>query len=105
MVDENLGNRIKSLPISSAGVDKWFNMRHLLNNYVVATNVISPTEAEKFKFDLAGLFKIKFEMKEELILPHILVNGYNSSTEYNGDRLEFKFLDYGSLQTFISRNE
>lgn len=78
----------------------------LMNNWNVVTSVlidkhlereieITPTIAAKYTFDMYGLFLNELGIQPELIYPHIRVNGYSSSSEYEGINKYIKLIDTG----------
>lgn len=80
---------------------KWNSIRDLLLEKHIATTVsVSVVDAEKFKFDLHGLFKFSLNMADYEIYPHMIVNGYTSSTDYNGELLRFKIINSNTLNTY-----
>lgn len=79
-------------------VKKWNTLKPILKSrYVVSINEIGPLIAEKYKFDLWGMFKNHLYIPEQYIYPHIIANDYDSSNEYDGSRLRFKILDMKEL--------
>ena len=79
-------------------VKKWNTIKSIIKTrYVVSINEISPVIAEKYKFDLYGMFKNYLSIPEHYIYPHIIANDYDSSNEYDGSRLRFKILDTKEL--------
>lgn len=89
----------------------WISMYpYLKEKYTLATSIkkVSVTDANRFIGDLAGLFKHVIQISPDFILPHILVNGYNSSCDYDGTQLEFILLDNNILsriQTMLHRSK
>lgn len=82
-------------------INKWNNIRIILKQkYVIATKEISTSDSRKYLHDLEGLFSDIFYTKPEFIYPHIIVNGYNSSCDYNGEILRFKILDNTALNNY-----
>jgi len=83
-------------------LNKWDSARDILEkNYIDRTLTIDIATAAKYRFDLAGLFKYS-GIHQRFIYPHILVNGYNSSLEYDGNILEFKLINEQKLQELYS---
>lgn len=88
-------------PLSRDLVIKWNNIREvLLKNHVVSTVEISVVDAERYLFDLHGLCITSLRLPEYQVYPHMIVNGYTSSTDYNGELLRFKLLDAGKLLNY-----
>ena len=81
----------------------WNNVKDLLGGYVVNTVEVGPAIIEKYVGDMHGLFKDQFSMRDELIYPHILVNGYLSSSDFNGEILRIKLLDERKLSDYLLR--
>ena len=66
------------------------------------TKEISPQLAEKYKFDLYGLFYTEFNIPKQLIYPNIRLNGYDSSYCYDGKKLRFKLFESSGLSNFLT---
>lgn len=82
-------------------INKWDNIKLILKyKYVTGVKECNSLEAEKYKFDLWGLFRNVFRIEEHLIYPHIIVNDFNSWTDYNGNQILFKMLDNGVLSKY-----
>ena len=82
-------------------VTKWNSVIDTLRQYsVTKVKEISPVDSEKYKFDLWGLFKNEIGVDEKFIYPHIRVNGYDSSNQYEGKKLKFKLLDPSTLERY-----
>jgi len=71
----------------------------LYNLHVSKSVTIQGTIAEKYRSDMYGLFKY-LGISDEYIYPHIRVNGYNSSREYDAMLLNIKILDISILNTY-----
>lgn len=100
----NLSNRInKDLVTTSSIIGSWNAVIASLEDSVVNVVEIKPTIAEKYRFDMAGLFKEVFNMSENYIYPHIRINGYNSSDDYYGEKLNIIMLDYNKLDEYITQ--
>lgn len=103
MNGENIGQKIETdnYVISKDLVIEWNRIKLLLQSkYVVTTKEITPVQAEKYKFDLFGLFRDVMRIPEQYIYPHIICNGYDSSQCYNGDKLRFDILDNPTLMKY-----
>lgn len=72
----------------------------LMRNHVVSVKETTPLYAEKYKFDLWGLFRDVFFIDTPYIYPHMICNGYDSSNIYNGNQLRFNILDNNILTTY-----
>ena len=81
--------------VTKSIVYKWNSIKDLLisKHLLSSPYVISAVVAEKYKFDLYGLFRNELNLPDYQIYPHILVNGYTCSTDYYGERLAFKLID------------
>lgn len=80
---------------------EWNRIKLLLmTKYVVTTKTITPLNAEKYRFDLWGLFRDIIQIPETYIYPHIICNGYDSSQCYDGGRLTFDILDNPTLMKY-----
>jgi len=80
--------------------DMWFMLKNkLLNEAVTSVIEIKPTEALKYVHDMEGLF-LSLDIDTNYILPHIIVNGYNSSRKYDGMNLNIKILDVSKIDLF-----
>ncbi len=97
----NVSKLISTRTVDSSLIEYWNNLIHdLLNNHVTNEVSISPVLAEKYKFDLDGLFANEFNIQEEYIYPIIRVNGYDSSNCYDGGKLKLLLLDTSVLTTY-----
>lgn len=92
---------INSTVISKTYYNDWINVQDLLPD-MLSGNIaeIPPAKVAKYRFDLYGLFKEYFNMEDRYIFPHILVNGYLSSSDFNCELLRFKLLDTGKLNEY-----
>ena len=88
--------------VNSLGITSmWCNIQPMLREmYVVGEKNISGVIAEKYKHDMYGLLR-NMEIPDAHILPHILVNGYNSSREYDGRLTNIKILDGSRLDIYL----
>ena len=99
---KNLGKYVDvTLVKTSDYYSKWNNIKDLLDSYVINTVEVGPAIIEKYVGDMYGLFKEQFSMKDELIYPHILVNGYLSSTDFNCEILRIKLLEERKLNDYL----
>lgn len=100
---ENVSNLADSINTSANVQDsylikKWNTIKPIMKSkYVVSINEISPVYAEKYKYDLYGLFQQYFSIPEQFIYPHIIANDYDSSSDYDGSKLRFRILDTKEL--------
>lgn len=82
-------------------IKKWNSIKQIIKDkYITSTNEISPIYADKYKFDLYGLFSQYFMIPEQYIYPHIIANDYDSSSDYDGSKLRFKILDTKELNYY-----
>lgn len=66
------------------------------------TREITPQMAEKYKFDLFGLFYNEFRIPKVMIYPNIRLNGYDSSYCYDGKRLRFLLFESTGLSNYAT---
>lgn len=100
-----LSDQINNTPytLDKYWVKKWNSIKPILKyKYVAAVNEVTPLYAEKYKHDLYGLFKIYFGISDQYVYPHIIVNDFDSSYDYNGNKLRFRMLDNSKLNYYIS---
>jgi len=94
---------IKNNPVQTIDKDliiNWNTIIVKLNNlHVSKTVTLQGTIAEKYRADMYGLFKY-LDIPDEFIYPHIRVNGYTSSRDYDSNKLEIKILDIPILNTY-----
>lgn len=75
-------------------IAKWNGLKDILRlNHIVTETTISQLAAEKYRFDLYGIFKNELSLPEFQIYPHFIVNGYTSSYDYYGEILRFKIIN------------
>ena len=90
----------------SCYIDKMWHAVYpiLREEYVVVGKVgnVDVATAKKFKGDLEGLLLTQFQINKDYILPTMLVNGYNNSQDYQGDRLNFVFVDDRILNRYLN---
>lgn len=85
-------------------INKWeSSIPMILRTSQAGTRTISIQIANKYRFDLYGLFKNELQIPEEYIYPHIRANGYFSSNNYNGDKLTFILLKAEDLSKYLNR--
>ena len=98
-----LSTKIKSneYTMSSYMAAKWHSVKYYLNkNHVSSILGVNAVVAEKYKGDLDGLFIEVFQIPKKYLYPHAIVNGYDSSSCYEGATLNFKMLDQEVLQQY-----
>lgn len=100
----NLGSKITTAQLSKSMMQKWNTIRPILK-YDHTNNIeeVKPVYAEKYKFDLYGLFREVFSIPEEFLYPHMIVNDYDCPTDFTGERLRFRKLDANVLQGYYRR--
>ena len=82
-------------------VAKWNSIRDILRTKYVTTEMsVNTVAAERYKFDLYGLFLNEFNIPTIQIYPHMIVNGYMSSYDYYGELLRFKIIDGNILRQY-----
>jgi len=82
-------------------VNNWNNVIGIfISKYITRTIDVSPVVADKYRFDLYGLFSNELNIPEEHIYPHILANGYMCSNEYDSKKLRFVLLDTTMLNNY-----
>lgn len=99
----NLGNSINVMNTynNKEMIKQWSSIRPLLNKHIITIKEIPPLYAEKYRFDLWGLFRDVLQIPEDYIYPHILVNGFDSSNCYDGGKLRFGIMDYAGLNPYF----
>lgn len=82
-------------------VSKWNTIIKILSeNHITKQIEVKPATVEKYKGDLWGLFKNEVGLQDEYIYPTIRINGYPSSSSYNGEKLRFDILDSNKLSMY-----
>ena len=72
---------------------KWNSVAlYLEKNYLYSTNDVGGAVAYKYSQDFIGLLNY-LDIPKELHYLHIIVNGYKSSTDYNGINSSIKIID------------
>ena len=82
----------------------WTAVYPVLREKYVLTNKLGKVniaDAKKYEGDLEGLLRDKLEIRQEYILPTMLVNGYIYSQSYKGDKLEFVYVDDRMLNRYL----
>lgn len=84
-------------------INKWNTAIPILAaKYVQGVKEISASTANVYRFDLYGLFLNVFLIQENYIYPHIRVNGYDCSNNYDGKKLRFILLDPMRLSLYYN---
>jgi hypothetical protein len=90
-----------STGLTSELADKWAMVVPKLKEAAIVREIeMTPVQAEKYKGDLHGLFKNEMSMRETHIYPHILVNGYDSSSCFDGTNLKLYILDESKVEVY-----
>jgi hypothetical protein len=99
----NLSRTINTgFTLTSEIVTYWESMIDVLKaKHTNGTKEITPVMAEKYQFDMYGLF-LELGIPQSHIYPHIRVNGYASSNDYYGEKLRILILDPYILEQYIS---
>ena len=85
-------------------IKKWNSVKAILKDkHVLSYEEIKPIYANKYKYDLYGLFQEVFNIPKEYIYPTIIVNGFDTLTDYDGNTLRFKRLDIVALNKYYQR--
>ena len=99
----NLADHIEYSPLlfSKHIMKEWQRVKPILElKHITSVREITPLYAEKYKFDLHGLFRDILMIDKTFIYPHIIINGYDSSTCYDGNRLKFSMLSLMALTKY-----
>ena len=84
-------------------INSWNQSMDLLKRVLgTTTKTITPQQAEKYKFDLDGLFYNEFQIPKELIYPNMKLNGYDASYCYDGKKLSFLIFDGQGLNDYYT---
>lgn len=103
-MDGNIVKLIKTTDlIDKDMVKKWQSVKGILIKNAIQTEIdVKASTSEAYKFDLEGLFINVIKIRPEYVYPHIIVNGYNSSQSYEGNRTKFFIIDNQYLSMFHS---
>jgi hypothetical protein len=98
----SIGDKISRIPcLTTDLVSKWNTVIKILSeNHISKQIEIKPSIVEKYKGDLWGLFKNEVGLQDEYIYPTIRVNGYTSSSSYNGEKLRFDIISNNKLAMY-----
>lgn len=78
----------------------WFDItKRTFTNTI--TKSISVTTANRFKGDFYGLLKRELNIPEEHIIPNMIVNGIDSSTDYDGINTDILIIPSDRLTPYI----
>lgn len=93
--------KVDTITLDKEYYNNWINIQDLLPDMFSGNIVeIPPAKVQKYRFDLEGLFKEYLNMDSAYIFPHILFNGYLSSSDFNCEILRFKLLNTGQLDEY-----
>lgn len=80
----------------------WENViPKITDDDLLGTIKLEGVEAKKYMFDLEG-FLITRNIVKEFIYPIIRINGFYSSTDYDGKDIELKIIDAGILTKYYT---
>ena len=82
-------------------VTMWVSLLPRLLDIAYKEVTISNTNANKYIGDLRGLFYHVLKIEHDVFVPHMLANGYKSSSEYAGDVKTFKILDSNTIMSLL----
>lgn len=81
-----LHDQITSFTQTETTINRWNNLSKLLltpDKYEVKK--IDSSLADSFRFDFFGLLKFKFNIPDEFLYPHLIVNKLSHPSEYDGE--------------------
>ena len=99
-----LTEKIKPSYKSPGVISMWHSVYPILKaNYVLVNNIgkVSLVDGRKYQGDLEGLLKNVLLIRDDFILPTMLINGYNNSQDYDGEQLEFLLLNENILNRYL----
>jgi hypothetical protein len=64
------------------------------------TKSVSITTAYRYKGDFFGLLLKELNIPEEHIIPNMIINGYNSSSEYDGTKTDILVIPSDRLKPY-----
>lgn len=86
--------------IDDALLNNWNNVIDILfTKHIVKTTTVDGNLGYKYRGDLYGLF-LELELPTEYIYPHMRVNGYNDSSDYDGTQIAFFVIDDAALRNY-----
>lgn len=71
----------------------------LYTKHIIKTTKVEGNLGHKYRGDLYGLFQ-ELDLPAEYIYPHIRVNGYSNSSDYDGTQLSFSVIDDAALRNY-----
>lgn len=85
-------------------VNNWNTVIPILKTkYLSTVHEITPVQAEMYRNDLYGLFKHVIGVQDKFIYPHIRVNGYDTSWNYDSKKLNFALISGEALDKYYTR--
>lgn len=99
----NLGQTMSKAPsiLTQDLMIKWHSIKPILKKkYITSSITITPVQAEKYKFDLEGLFSQYIGIEPRFIFPNVIINDYDSYNTYYGEKLTFNILDTSILDQY-----
>lgn len=91
-----------NIQIDRKMINNWNSIKSVLKEkYLTGQQFeVHPLVAEKYKFDLYGLFKYEIHIDDLYIYPHMIVNDYDCSNNYDGGKLRFDLIKTSILETY-----
>jgi len=87
--------------IDEAMINKWNSVYPiLLEKHVERLYKIDPSVANKYIHDFEGLL-LSIGVTTDMVYPHIIVNGYASSREYNGSIKDIILINRSTIIKYI----
>jgi len=81
-------------------LNNWNSVTETLyNKHIIKVTKVDGNLGHKYRGDLYGLF-LELELPVEFIYPHIRVNGYTNSSDYDGTQLSFSVIDDAVLRNY-----
>lgn len=94
--------KIKEINQNESVIEMWNNIIPMVrSNLDYIPNEISIAVAERYRFDLYGLFVNELKIPDEFIYPNFLINGYVSSDEFQGDKTKFLTANLVQLSKYL----
>lgn len=94
--------KIKEINQNESVIEMWNNIIPMVRNTLdYIPNEISIAVAERYRFDLYGLFVNELKIPDEFIYPNFLINGYVSSDEFQGDKTKFLTANLVQLSKYL----
>lgn len=89
--------------ISESIINKWNSVTPILNDkYIDNEAEITGNVAYKYKHDFSGLV-MSLGVPLEFAYPHIVVNGYTSSIDYDGKNMKIKIINQNRLNLYLTQ--